>query len=135
MRSAVDSSVLIDVFSASRSHLKLSRRALERALSEGSVVACDVVWAEVRAHFASESSFAEAMAAAGVEFDPCDAQCSAAAGEAWREYRRRGGTRTKLLPDFLVAAHAMARAERLVTRDRGFARRYFRGLTVLDPSG
>ena len=55
-------------------------------------------------------------------------------GKAWRHYRREGGSRTRLIPDFLVAAHASVRADRLLTRDRGFARRYFPRLVVIDPT-
>jgi len=45
------------------------------------------------------------------------------------------GRRDRLIADFLVGAHALSRAERLLTRDRGFYRRYFENLSVLDPSG
>ncbi|HYV40569.1 MAG TPA: PIN domain-containing protein [Thermoanaerobaculia bacterium] len=134
MRSAVDTSVLLDVFSESPQHLKGSRQALLKALSEGSLVACDVVWAETRAHFPSQEEFQRAMTTLGVAFDSSDTRCAEAAGEAWRRYRRRGGKRTRLVPDFLVAAHALVRADRFLTRDRGFTRDYFAGLTVLDPS-
>lgn len=57
-----------------------------------------------------------------------------AAGRAWWAYRRRGGKRERVVADFLIGAHALARADRLLTRDRGFYRKDFAGLTVLDPS-
>ena len=103
-------------------------------MMEGSLVACEVVWAEVRAHFPAQREFDQALAALGVAFDALDAECATVAGETWRRYRKEGGPRTRLIPDFLVAAHAGLRADRLVTRDRGFFRRYFPGLRVFNPT-
>jgi hypothetical protein len=37
------------------------------------------------------------------------------------------------VPDFLVGAHALERADALLTRDRGFYRRYFKGLRIIEP--
>ena len=36
--------------------------------------------------------------------------------------------------DLLVGAHALLQADRLLTRDRGFYRDYFRGLKVIEPA-
>jgi predicted nucleic acid-binding protein len=60
-----------------------------------------------------------------------DQECADVAGALWREYRRSGGQRTRLIADFLIGAHAQVRGSRLLTRDRGFFRRYFIGLEVL----
>ena len=45
-----------------------------------------------------------------------------AASGAWRKYRKAGGRRWRMLPGFLVGAHAMAQATCLVSRDGGFYR-------------
>lgn len=134
MITAVDTNVLLDVFGADPEFGGRSRTAVRSALLEGGLVACDVVWAEVAAAFRTAAEVAAAMDRLGVRFAPLDEQVSAAAGGAWRSYRRSGGSRTRILADFLIGAHATAGADRLLTRDRGFYRKYFDRLTVIDPT-
>jgi predicted nucleic acid-binding protein len=132
---AVDSSILLDVFTADPTYGARSRDALMTCLGEGGLVACEVVWAEVAAAFGSSEAAREALERLGVTFSALDGQDALAAGAAWRSYRRRGGRRTRVIADFLIGAHAALSAERLLTRDRGFYRTYFAGLAVLDPTG
>jgi predicted nucleic acid-binding protein len=131
---AVDTNVLLDVFGADPEFGDRSRAAVRSVLLEGGLVACDVVWAEVAAAFPTVTEVAAAMDRLGVRFAPLDEQISADAGGAWRSYRRSGGRRTRILADFLIGAHAAAAADRLLTRDRGFYRKHFDRLTVVDPT-
>ena len=134
MITAVDSSVLLDVYGADETFGPRSQRALRRALAEGGLVACEVVWAEVGAAFPTPAAAAGALASLGVTFIPMAQLEAVAAGQVWKEYRRRGGTRSRIIADFLVGTHAMERADRLLTRDRGFYRSYFDRLAILDPT-
>jgi predicted nucleic acid-binding protein len=131
---AVDSNVLLDVFGADPTFGEGSRRALRVCLDEGRLIACDVVWAEVAAAFDSPREAMTALAEAQLEFNPLTSAAAQAAGASWRTYRERGGTRDRVVADFLIGAHALSAADRLLTRDRGFYRGYFKRLPVLDPS-
>lgn len=134
MITSVDTSVLLDVFGADDVFLERSRDALRRAIRDGGLVACDVVWAEISGFFPQRELAMDAMERVGIAFDPLDRDAALVAGGAWREYRKRGGKRTRVIADFLIGAHAQRRADRLLTRDRGFYRAYFRRLNVLDPA-
>lgn len=134
MITAVDTNVLIDVLTADPVFRDDSLFALRRCLAEGTVVACDIVWAEVVGAFPDEHTADRALRAFPVTFEPIGVAAATRAGAAWRAYRDRGGPRDRLVPDFLVGAHALEHADRLLTRDRGFHRTSFAGLTILDPS-
>lgn len=133
MITSVDTSVLLDVFSADQVFGPRSSEALRRCLREGRVTACEVVWAELGAFFPAGDAVRDAMRRLGVEFDALSVDAAMHAGASWRKYRERGGSRDRVIADFLVGAHASAQAERLLTRDRGFYRTYFARLRLIDP--
>ena len=133
MITAVDTNVLLDLFTADARHGAASREALRRCWAEGSLIACDVVWAEVAAAFPNAAAASRALVGLEVAYDPIDHDTALAAGMAWRRYRSAGGTRRRILPDLLIGAHATSRAERLLTRDRGFYRAQFKGIVILEP--
>lgn len=137
MRTAVDSSVLLDVLGADPRFGPASREALRRAHDAGALLACDVVWAEVRAAFAEPRRFEQAMDALGVACVPLGVEAAALAGATWRRYRasRNAGNAAgrRVLADFLVAAHAKLHADALLARDSGFFRREWKGLRLIEP--
>ena len=138
MKTALDSSVLLDVIRGHGEHAVASREALRAAYDAGALVASDVVWAEVRAGFPGDESFLRMMDLLGVGFEPIGAEAAALAGMLWGQFhraRKRGErSRERIVADFLIGAHARLLADALLTRYRGFFREYFEGLKVIEPS-
>jgi predicted nucleic acid-binding protein len=128
---AIDSSVLIDILFEDATFAEQSYKALEAALQLGPVIACPIVWSEIRSTFRNTATMREMLSATNIQFDPFDAICAERAGELWRAYRKNGGTRDRMIGDFFIGAHAELRGGRLLTRDRGFFRRYFEKLTIV----
>jgi predicted nucleic acid-binding protein len=135
VRTAVDSSVLLDVLSGDENFGEASRLALKSAYAQGPLLACEIVWAEVSATFGDDPPCGPILSRLGLEFDPLSIAAAEHAGRTWRTYRaRKGPRRERMIADFLIGAHALDSADRLLSRDRGFFRTYFPGLVLFDPS-
>lgn len=134
MITAIDTNVVLDILVDRPGFADASEAALRSCRATGRMVACDVVLAEVAAGYGDARAATQAMEALGVEFSPLDVSGALEAGISWGRYRRAGGSRQRIIADFLIGAHAVRQAERLLTRDRGFFRTYFEGLEIVDPA-
>ncbi len=134
MITAVDTNILLDVFLADPRFGAGSRTALEQHGQRGALVVCEVVVSELVGCFPSAQTGLDALAVIGITFQPIQLEAASRAGVAWKNYRARGGSRQRMLADFLVGAHAEKQCDALLTRDYGYFRTYFPEMTVLDPS-
>lgn len=129
MKLAVDSSVLVAIFKAEPTGSDWLESLIDCS-REYELVACPVVWAETTPVFSSRFDLEKRMEDLSVAYDEIDLTSSYAAGRAFQEYRKKGGPRSHLVPDFLIAAHALCQCEGLVAADRGYYRSYFRKLKI-----
>lgn len=129
----VDSNVLLDLITRDPDWSEWSAEHLADALDHGPVVINQIVYGEVSIGF----SGVEALDAALSEerFVRANLPWSAAflAARAFQDYRRRGGSRTSTLPDFLIGAHAAVLGLRLLTRDPTRYRTYFPTVRLITP--
>ena len=123
MRTAVDSNVLSALWSGEPLASRVATQ-LQEAHSRGGLVICAPVYAEVLAHPLATQDFVDRFleeTGIAVDFDLDEAiwRKSATAFALYAERRRRsgGGSSKRLLVDFIIAAHAALRADRLMTLD------------------
>ena len=134
MITAIDTNILLDILVPNEAFYEASGNALEYAAGMGSLVVCDIVYAELCIHFDTQRESDKFLESNEIRVQALSREASFAASRAWRAYRQQGGKRTRILPDFLIGAHAQKQATRLLTRDRGFYRKLFPSLDVYDPA-
>jgi predicted nucleic acid-binding protein len=130
----VDSNVLIDIAANDPIWFQWSVSQLRTAALRDSLFINDVIYAEMSVRFPSISDLDKFMSDAQVSNAPIPREALFLAGKAFLQYRRSGGLRTGVLPDFFIGAHAAAQGVQLLTRDTRRYRTYFPTLELISPN-
>ena len=129
----VDSNVLLDILTEDSNWLSWSSAALEEAANRSRLVINPIIYGEVSIRFNAIEDLEEVLPADVLEREEVPYEAAFLAGKAFVAYRRRSGTRSSLLPDFYVGAHAAVRGYRLLTRDVARYRTCFPKLSLISP--
>jgi predicted nucleic acid-binding protein len=137
LRTALDTNVLSALWSGEPSTGEIEL-ALFRARGEGGLVICAPVYCELLAYPSATRHFIQEFCGETgivVDFLLDEQVWQHAAGAfvayAQRRRRSRGGSPKRLLVDFIVAAHALLRADRLMTLDATRYRQDFPKLRIV----
>jgi predicted nucleic acid-binding protein len=129
-----DTNVLVDVIENDPDWADWSQRQLEAAAVSDELAINAVVYAELSVGYRRIHDLDAMPAAAGIILMQISRPALFLAGKAFQRYRRAGGTRTGVLPDFFIGAHAVISHATLITRDPRRYRRYFPGITLIAPN-
>jgi len=113
----LDSNVLLDAVTDDPSWAHWSQTQLDTASRVGDLVINLVIYAEVSLAYAAIEDLGAGLASVGLEVLEIPRPALFLAAAAFRLYRRRGGARTSVLPDFFIGAHATVEGMTLITRD------------------
>jgi len=130
----VDSSVLIDILMDDPIWFDWSLDQLEAAALRGPLLINDIVYAETSTRYAAIEDFEAALVIANMTVVPTPRMALFLAGKAFTQYRRAGGTRTGVLSDFFIGAHAAIEKMPLLTRDARRYQNYFPTATIIAPN-
>ena len=127
-----DSNVLLDIATRNPVWADWSQRQLDDAWREGQVVVNQIIYAEMSLDFAGVAALDSHLSKLGLAVLEIPREALFLAARVFRTYRRRGGTRTGVLPDFFIGAHASVEGMTLITRDLR-RRGWFPSLQVIAP--
>lgn len=130
----VDTNVLLDLVTKDPDWGVWSLDRLRDAALAGRIFINDVVYAETSIRYDRIEDLDAMLAEAMIEMAPVPRSALFLAGKTFQRYRAAGGTRTGVLPDFFVGAHAAVQGWNLLTRDVGRYRTYFPMVSLIAPS-
>ncbi|MHB2169270.1 type II toxin-antitoxin system VapC family toxin [Alsobacter sp. R-9] len=130
----VDTNVLLDLVTDDPRWARWSIEQLDAATASGTVVCNPIVYAEVSIGFDRIETVDGFLADAGIAVIEMPREALFLAGKAFQQYRRRGGHRPGVLPDFFIGAHAAVSGMKLLTRDAARIRTYFPSVDLFAPA-
>ncbi|MGN6467236.1 MAG: type II toxin-antitoxin system VapC family toxin [Rhizobiaceae bacterium] len=129
----VDTTVLLDVVTSDPSWLQWSIAALDAASAGGPIVINAIIYAELSGRYARIEKLDTFVDGIGLELIEFPRASLFLAGKTFGRYRLSGGTRTNVLPDFLIGAQASVLDLPILTRDVRRYRTYFPSVHLITP--
>ncbi|CAN5548754.1 type II toxin-antitoxin system VapC family toxin [soil metagenome] len=129
----LDANILIDIFGQDPDWWQWSLARMREARQRGPLYINDIVYAESSTRFASMKLFEATLERAEVIVLPIPRPALFLAGKAFLDYRRAGGSKASILPDFFIGAHAAIEQLAVITRDTRRYRHYFPTVELIAP--
>ena len=129
----VDTNVLVDVLQNDPQWADWSIAQLRAQAQLHALTINPVIYAELSLSFSNFEALDRVVATMELALHEVPRPALFLAGKAYLQYRRRGGAKAQVLPDFFIGAHAAVEGWPLLTRDASRFRTYFPRLEVIAP--
>ncbi|HEV8520325.1 MAG TPA: type II toxin-antitoxin system VapC family toxin [Burkholderiales bacterium] len=129
----VDTNVILDVVEDDPQWAAWSQAQLEAASLKFTLVINPIIYAELSIAYQRIEELETMLKRAQLRLDPIPREALFLAGRVFLRYRRQKGTKSGVLPDFFVGAHAAVSGLPLLTRDLRRYRTYFPSLKLIAP--
>jgi len=129
----LDANVILDVWDRDPIWYIWSRDQLRNMSLMDELAINPIVYAEISARFPTSAALDEKLEDLGVIVISTPRGAAFLAGKAFVLYRRQGGTKGNVLPDFFIGAHAAVLGCPLLTRDTRRYSTYFPSVRLISP--
>lgn len=129
----VDTNVLVDVLQDDPQWANWSIGQLRAQASVHQLTINPIIYAEISLSFSTLEGLDSAVSTLALELREIPRPALFLAAKAFVQYRRRGGSKLQVLPNFFIGAHAAVEGWPLLTRDASRFRTYFPTLEVIAP--
>jgi predicted nucleic acid-binding protein len=130
----VDTNVLLDVVTNDRTWARWSQALLDAAVAMDTAVVNAVIYAELSLAFDRIEDLEAQLSRTGIRVESIPREALFLAAKVFLQYRRRGGSKGGVLPDFFIGAHAAVMDIPLLTRDTSRYRTYFPNVRLISPA-
>ena len=130
----VDTNVLLDIATNDKRWADWSLSQLDAAAIRGPLLINAVIYSEFSVGYVRIEEVDKAIDQAGLRFAEIPKPALFLAGKVFQRYRRQGGQRRAVLPDFYIGAHAATTGAPLLTREPRRYRSYFPRLELIAPA-
>jgi predicted nucleic acid-binding protein len=130
----VDTNVLLDVVTNDRTWAGWSQARLDAAVATDTVVVNAVIYAELSLAFDRIEDVEAQLSRTGLRVEAIPREALFLAAKVFLQYRRKGGSKGGLLPDFFIGAHAAVSDIPLLTRDTSRYRTCFPSVRLISPA-
>lgn len=129
----VDTNVLIDVLEDDPPWADWSINQLRTQAQIHPLVINPIIYAELSLAFTTFEALDAVLDKLGFALREVPRPALFLAGKAFARYRKAGGSKSGVLPDFLIGAHAAVEGWTLLTRDAQRYRTYFPSVELSTP--
>jgi predicted nucleic acid-binding protein len=129
----IDTNILLDIVTDDPVWADWSQQQLSAAALSDRLAINPMVYGEFSSRFTRIEDIDALLASVAIVVAEMPRSALFLAGQAFKAYRRRGGPRTSVLPDFFIGAHATVVGAPLLTRDPRRYRSYFPTIELVAP--
>jgi predicted nucleic acid-binding protein len=133
MTTFIDTNILVSILNPKEKLHNWSITKLNECKAQGPAVISDIVYCELSAGMASQNEVDTAIKAFGLQRYASNDAALFRAGAAFKKYKGCKGTKTNVLPDFLIGALAETVGVPLLTANRKDFVSYFPNLQIIAP--